>query len=203
MGVPIFLDRRCLKKFLFYLSVLPTTEKMLSSWTGEQSEEVEIHYDFDFDDSETVVYTGTGPFPGRVFVLRFWRHAKDGVMHLLGYRHQGHWRDPTRCYPDSYVRYYKPQHPSAAAPEDSTAHHRPSPIEQLAYRVPMLEWEPGVWELPTLKGQPAQMVANARRFPRPQSIPKVIRNKPPLNRPLEKTIEFVAMSSHFQKNAGG
>ena len=177
---------------------------------GAPGEAVELHYDFAIDDSETVVYTGAGPFPGRVFVLRFWRHAKDGIMHLLGYRHQGHWRDPTICYPDSYVRYYRPQHPPGPRPpgdsphqepHDSTDHRRADSFAQMAYRVPLLEWEPGVWELPTLKGQPVHMIDNARRFPNP---PKVILTRrkpvppPPLGTPLQKTIEFVALSAHFQ-----
>ena len=47
-------------------------------------DEVALEYVFDFDECESVVYTGAGPLPGRVFLLRFWRHAKDGVMALLG-----------------------------------------------------------------------------------------------------------------------
>lgn len=172
-----------------------------------------LHYVFDFDDAETVVYTGTGPFPGRVFLLRFWRHAKDGVMHLLGYEKDGHWRDPTRCYPDSYVRYHRRQHPLVhpphAQPGDAAGHeqpqdttqHRPQPVEQLAYRVPLLELDHGVWELPTLKGKPVHLIGNVRRFPKPPKAAVAMRFKtppPPLNKPVDRIIEFVSMSTHFE-----
>lgn len=173
-----------------------------------QSEAIELEYAFDFDHAETVVYTGPGPFPGRVFVLHFWRKAKDGIMHLLGYEQQGHWRDPTLCYPDSYVRYYRPAHPrphadkpSHQAPEDTIGLPERSPaIEQLAYRVPLLQLDHGVWELPTLKGKPLHVSNTTNRLSRPAS--SVTRRhttpQPPLKKPIERTIEFVSMSTHFE-----
>lgn len=185
---------------------LPTGNK--ERWS--QSETVELQYVFDFDLHETVVYTGPSPFPPRVFVLHFWRKAKDGIMHLLGYRHQGHWRDPTVCYPDSYVRYYRPAHtggpggsdkPSHKEPEDTTQFHKRSPaIEQMAYREPLLQLDHDVWELPTLKGKPAHLINTARKFSKPannitrQHTP----SRPALNKPIERAIEFVIMSTHFE-----
>ena len=198
---------------------------------GSCTDAVELHYVFDFSAFESVIYTGPGVFPGRVFLLRFWRHAKDGLMSLLGYKHQGHWRDPTRCYPNSYVRYFKPlhaQHPvphRAGEPQDTTGgpgheerqdttgghrHHeepqdttqqrqRPG-IDQLAYRVPMLELEPGVYELPTLSGKPVHMLEIAQTFPR------LIKKDgaaiaPPLNVPTQKVILFAGASAHFDRQA--
>ena len=180
-----------------------------------RKEAIELNYVFDFDATETVVYTGAGPFPGRVFVLNFWRHAKDGVMHLLGYRKQGHWRNPTLCYPDSYVRYYRPQHPAAhpqpggrevpghEQPQDTTQQRpqRPASVEQLAYRVPLLELDHGVWELPTLRGKPIQVIDSALRFSKPPKA-NISRQRhippPPLNKPVDRVIEFVSMSTHFE-----
>ena len=52
--------------------------------TRRSADRDEVALEFDFDECESVVYTGAGPLPGRVFLLRFWRHAKDGVMALLG-----------------------------------------------------------------------------------------------------------------------
>lgn len=184
---------------------------------GAQSEAVELDYVFDFEASETVVYTGAGPFPGRVFVLHFWRAAKDRVMHLLGYEQEGHWRDPTLCMPLSHVRYYRvthaPPHPRLPLDttrtgheerEDTTQHRKHAPpLEQLAYRVPLLELDHGIWELPTLKGKPIHMIDQARRFPKPPR-PIVTRKHstpPPLKKPIERTLEFVTMSTHFEHPA--
>ena len=171
-----------------------------------RKEAIELNYVFDFDASETVVYTGAGPFPGRVFVLHFWRYAKDGVMHLLGYEKTGHWRDHTRCYPDSYVRYHRPQRPHSGdapgheQPQDA-AQHRSRPaldLEQLAYRVPLLELDHGVWELPTLKGQPVHLIDTARRFPKSARNSPIPTSKPRVKIRIQKKIEFIFDSNHFQ-----
>ena len=109
------------------------------------------------------------------------------------------------------MRYYRPNQPAPAGPNgsersdvppDSSGFRRSSPIEQMAYRVPVVELEPGMFELPTLKGQPVQVVNAARVFPRlPKPAParQSVTHRPPLNTPVQKTIEFVALSAHFQK----
>lgn len=70
----------------------------------------------------------------------------------------------------------------------------------MAYRVPLLELDHGVWELPTLKGKPVHSIDVARKFSKPAK--RITRQPPiappPLKKPIERTIEFVSMSTHFE-----
>lgn len=187
-----------------YAAGAPKAVELLAS-LSTQTDEVALDYVFDFDASESVLYTSApGPFPGRVFLLRFWRHAKDGVMYLLGYKHQGHWRDPTRCYPGSFVRYYKPNHSEHRAPEpaDSSDTERRPGIAPLASREVMVELEPGMYELP--KSLAMAHLNNhfvAHTFPKPprKVVPTV--GRPSVNTPIEKSIVFKDVSAQFRNLA--
>ena len=190
--------------------------------TGHRShkEEIELQYAFDFTQDETVVYTGPVPFPGPVFVLHFFRHAQDGIMNLLGYKKDGEWRDPTKCLPFSHVTYHRRQRPlkhtphtqpgDATGQEDAPGHEQAqdtiedyrqldSGFEQMAYRVPLLKLDHGVWELPTLRGKPAHMIDYAVKSPH-KAKPRISKTTPlpAVGKPIERTIEFVRMSTHFE-----
>lgn len=155
---------------------------------------VALEIEFDFEEEAEVLYLGSGPGP-RTFLLRFWRHGKDGIMHLLGYRKQGAWRDPTVCYPHSFVRYYKPNH----APEDDD---RPNPVARLAYRESLIELEPGMYEVPAhLAKVPvpaAAPVRVARTFPT-STRAKPLTRRPQVGVPVHKQIGFKDLSVHFQQ----
>ncbi|UOQ73559.1 hypothetical protein [Hymenobacter cellulosilyticus] len=176
-----------------------------------EADSIELEYEFDFSESDSVLYTGNaGPFPGRVFLLRFWRHAKDGVMHLLGYEKQGHWRDPTLCYPNSFVRYYKPNH---REPHDREPQDRDSGIDRLASRPVLVELEPGMYEVPNSLARlpmrrasaltagvvPVKRAVATRQAAEPKKPP--LPKRPPLNTPIQKNILFGGFSTHFRNPA--
>lgn len=182
---------------------------------GTREDAVALHYVLDFEASESVLYTGPGVFPGRVFLLRVWRHGKDGIMHLLGYDKEGHWRDPTICYPSSYVRYMKrPPHPAGLPhlPPPHEHHDRDSTDtaddnSPLASRPVMVELEPGVFELPTsltgvLPHSHPHPVIIGQHFTRPvKKHPVAARPPLPLGTPLERKVEFGITSAQFRNRA--
>ena len=170
-----------------------------------KNEAIEVEYVFDFAPSQAVLYTsGPGPFHSRHFLLDFWRHAKDGVMFLLGKEREGKWRDPTHCKPNSYVNY---------VPRNRFDHNKPSPkpeprdpdesdnreaIGRLASRRVMVEIEPGMYELPPQLAA----IPLATDYYAPRTYPRAAPKKtavrlPLLNTPLEQTIQFVAASARL------
>ena len=73
-----------------------------------------------------------------------------------------------------------------------------SGFEQMAYRVPLLKLDHGVWELPTLRGQPVHMIGHAVKHRHKAELPIRRIIPPPIGSPSERTIEFVSMSTHFE-----
>lgn len=172
-----------------------------------KNEAIEVVYEFDFAPSEVVLYTsGPGPFHSRHFLLDFWRHAKDGIMFLLGQERDGRWRDPTRCKPNSYVNYVPRNRfdHNKPSPKDSTATDSREGIDRLASRMALVELEPGIYELPpqlATQFTPAVTKAYANfaipKTARSNAAKKVVVRRPDLNVPIEQTIQFIVASTHL------
>jgi hypothetical protein len=198
----------------FAIAAMPYSSFPARSPFPAPPEAVALDYAFDFGATEHVMYVDTWPFPRRVFLLDFWRRGKDGIMRLLGYDRVGSWRDPTHCHYPSLVHYlphrrFEQRPPGAAsplpghpAPPDTT--RPPVAIAPLPFRLPTVQLEPGVFEIPqALVGMPLSLVVqnSPQHFPKRKillPIKRPVADLLPVNTPIQKSVVFVPLSAHFQ-----